>query len=135
MHAPRKVGKSVQAGISIDRIKFWRYCGRAINMAQQRSAKRGIPCTITAHDIDTLLVDQEWRCAVSGIPLEAPDGIAKAFGPSVDRIVPSLGYVPGNIRIVCNMVNGAMNKWGEETLWQLVAAIQDRRLERRWEVL
>jgi hypothetical protein len=42
------------------------------------------------------------------------------FGPSLDRIVPKLGYVTGNIRVVCNLANLAMHKWGEDPLREFV---------------
>jgi hypothetical protein len=44
------------------------------------------------------------------------------MGPSLDRIIPNLGYVPGNLRIVSNFVNIAMNEWGEEALKAFVEA-------------
>lgn len=44
----------------------------------------------------------------------------RALAPSIDRIIPSLGYVPGNIRLVVYAVNAAMNEWGEAVFWQIV---------------
>jgi hypothetical protein len=46
------------------------------------------------------------------------------FGPSLDRITPALGYVDGNLRVVCNIVNSAMNEWGTEALRELIAAMR-----------
>lgn len=109
-----------QIGAVGKRDRFWRYCAYAAQSAMYRAKKKGVPCTITHHDLDRLLVDQRWCCAVSGVPLIAPRADRGPFGPSLDRIVPSLGYVPGNIRIVCNLVNFAMNKWGDEPLRQFV---------------
>ncbi len=107
---------------------FWAYCKRAASAAQQRSKVRGWPCTIDGYFIDQLMVDQDWRCAVSGVLLEPPPGIGKgkrsAFAPSIDRIVPSLGYVPGNVRVVAWIVNAAMNEWGQEALMQLIDAMK-----------
>jgi len=83
-----------------------------------------MPCEIDAHAIDRLLVDQEWRCAISHVPLKAPGNPSavqrEAFAPSIDRIVPALGYVPGNVRVVCNIVNAAMSEWGLDSLMTLV---------------
>ena len=88
---------------------------------------------MTHHDLDQMLVDQQYRCAVSGIALEAPSGTIGPFGPSIDRIIPALGYVPGNIRIVCVMVNFAMNRWGEEPFRRLMRACRKLRKLREHE--
>lgn len=107
------------------RAAFWRYCIYASNGAVMRAKKAGLPYLIDSYFIDRLLVDQGWRCAVSGIDLTLV-GEREAFGPSLDRIEPSRGYVPGNLRIVCNMVNCAMNTWGEDAFRVLVARIKDQ---------
>ena len=110
------------------RADFWLYCKRSVPSAKVRAAKRGVPYAITAHDIDRLLVDQGWRCAISGIVLDRPNSSgAKPFGPSLDRIRPENGYVVGNIRVVCNMVNWAMNKWGEKPLRELLRNYKNSR--------
>jgi hypothetical protein len=111
-----------------ERQAFWRYCVQTKNAARERSRTKSVPCNIDDHLIDRLLVDQNWRCAVSGIPLKAPRGYREGyrkdpFGPSLDRIVPALGYVDGNLRIVCNIVNSAMNEWGLESLLELLNAM------------
>ena len=36
------------------------------------------------------------------------------FALSVDRIDGSQGYIPGNVRIVCNIVNFALNSFSDE---------------------
>ena len=71
-----------------------------------------------------MLVNQQWRCAISGVELRPPGGKIDPFGPSLDRIIPELGYVASNLRIVCNMVNFAMNEWGLENLMILVDAMK-----------
>jgi hypothetical protein len=109
---------------TIQREDFWRYCNYAAGSAEWRAKKAGVPYTIDAYTIDRLLVDQSWRCAISGIELMAPAaGKREAFGPSLDRIVPALGYVPGNVRIVSNMVNCALNEWGEEAFFEMLCSV------------
>lgn len=115
--------KGSQTKQSVQRGAFWRYCNVAANGAISRARQRGLPCEIDAYAIDRMLVDQGWRCAISNMPLEAR-GDHGPFGPSLDRIVPALGYVPGNIRVVCNMANWAMNRWGEEPLRAFINALR-----------
>jgi hypothetical protein len=134
---PRKVKKRKLVSIDpkMDRGAFWRYCVRAQFGARQRSKEKGVPVTIDKHFIDRLFIDQNWRCAVSGIPFTAPavgrgEWRKNPFGPSLDRKVPALGYVPGNIRLVCNIVNAAMNEWGEEALLILLNAMATRAISK-----
>lgn len=122
---PKAKRKAAHTAASLAREKLWNYCIRASYGARERSKKKGIPFAIDPHFLDQMLVDQKWRCAVSGAKLKPPSGDHKKhykdqFGPSLDRIVPSVGYVPGNVRIVCNIVNVAMNEWGLENLLALV---------------
>lgn len=105
--APHKIGAVSGA---IDRDAFWQFC---LRVGMRKS-------TLTPHEVDKLFVDQRWRCAVSGIPFDAPRGRRKPFGPSVDRIRPGGRYVVGNVRLVCNIVNFAMNEWGAGALYKLV---------------
>lgn len=115
-----------------DRAAFWGFCKRAAGNARGRARRAGVPCEIDAFLIDRLLVEQQWRCAVSGIALTAPRpqgaGIHSrdSFGPSIDRIIPDAGYVPGNVRVVCTMVNMAMSEWGADALFALCDAIRKR---------
>ena len=122
---PRMKVERKSTQINVDRGAFWTYCQQTARRAQHRSSARDLPCNIDPYVVDELLVLQEWRCAVSGIALAAPGAESGRgpFGPSLDRIIPTLGYVRGNLRIVCNMVNFAMNEWGLENLLKLVEAM------------
>lgn len=126
----RLVGKSGQIGV--DRASFWKYCVQTAGRCRARAIKGGFPCSIGPHDVDRLLVDQGWRCAISGLSLIPPDGKRRngfrqdPFGPSLDRISPRRGYVPGNIRIVAMMVNAAMNEWGAENFKLICRAVASK---------
>jgi hypothetical protein len=45
------------------------------------------------------------------------------FAPSLDRIDPQAGYTQDNVRVVCTIVNFAMNQWGEAYLKRIVASM------------
>lgn len=70
--------------------------------ARERAKKNGITFTITTKDIVIPTL-----CPILGIPL-APRGDGTGHrpeSPSVDRIIPALGYVPGNIAVVSHRAN------------------------------
>jgi hypothetical protein len=101
--------------------RFRLYCQRAAIGAHGRAKKAGVHCTIDERDIGQLLIDQNYCCAVSGLPLIA--ALDHPYRPSLDRIKPAEGYVPGNIRVVCMMVNQAMGHWGFKDLLTVVESI------------
>jgi hypothetical protein len=108
------------------------YCRRTAAAARFRAKKAGVPCDLNAHDLEEILSEQNYRCAVSDILLETPPfGKDRRFrqipfGPSLDRIIPAKGYVRGNVRITCSIVNMAMNEWGLEALLRVVAAMSKK---------
>lgn len=73
-----------------------------IQNARVRARIAGVPFTITANDIVI-----PTNCPILGIPLFQAKG--KRGGgdnsPSLDRIKPELGYVPGNIIVISNRAN------------------------------
>jgi hypothetical protein len=79
-----------------------------VKKARIRARKNGLDATITAADV-------EWptRCPVLGIDLIYPErtGQQKDRGdlppnyPSLDRLEPSKGYVPGNVFVISHRAN------------------------------
>ena len=76
-----------------------------LNKAKQRSNKRGIPFLLEEKDIP----DFPDTCPVLGIPVFRSEGRATDNSPSMDRIVPSKGYVRGNVRIISERANRLKN--------------------------
>ena len=68
--------------------------------ARNRSKRAGIEFSICVDDI--VVPD---RCPIPGIPLVVATGHAKDGSPSIDRIDPAKGYVPGNVAIISHKAN------------------------------
>jgi hypothetical protein len=69
------------------------------------------------------------KCQISGIPFDfskAIEGRRRPFYPSLDRKDSSKGYSFKNCRLVCSIVNIAMNEWGTLPLHHLVVAMAER---------
>lgn len=70
--------------------------------ARNRAAKKQVPFDLTEHDFEIPEV-----CPYLGIPLvRNTGGKSNAFNsPTLDRIVPELGYVKGNVEVVSLLAN------------------------------
>jgi hypothetical protein len=82
--------------------------------ARVRAAKSGVPCTITEDDLTI-----PPRCPVLGIEWGTKQWVNS---PSLDRIIPALGYVPGNVRVVSARAN---NLKKDASLAELEAVVND----------
>jgi hypothetical protein len=68
--------------------------------ARSRSRRLGIPFNLT---LDTISIPE--HCPVLGVKLEFGMGKPTPNSASIDRIIPSLGYVTGNIIVVSMRAN------------------------------
>ena len=68
-----------------------------LNGARKRAKRDGVPCTIGVDDIVVPAV-----CPALGIPLRVNRSGKgpRPNSPSLDKITPSLGYVPGNVCVI-----------------------------------
>ena len=91
---------------------FWR--------ARSRAARAGMDFALTPEDMPTVPV----YCPILGLKLVAGrvNGKHNPASPSIDRIHNSLGYVPGNVRIISYRANTLK---ADATLDELRALLQD----------
>jgi hypothetical protein len=68
--------------------------------AKNRAKAKGLPFDLEITDI---VVPE--TCPILGIPLQINNGSARDSSPSIDRIVPELGYIKGNIQIISHKAN------------------------------
>jgi hypothetical protein len=71
-----------------------------LNGAKYRSNRDGIPINITINDICI----PEF-CPDLGIPLAPSNGKVSPNSPTLDKIIPELGYVKGNVRVISSRAN------------------------------
>lgn len=81
--------------------------------ARYRAKRDGLPCTITEEDLEL-----PSHCPVLGRRLVLSEGRqgGRDDSPSLDKIVPELGYVPGNIIVVSQKANRLKNQLSTEQL-------------------
>lgn len=68
--------------------------------AKQRANKKGVEFTIRVEDI---IIPP--TCPILGVTLVRSNGRSSPNSPSLDRIDPSKGYIPGNVTVISNRAN------------------------------
>lgn len=93
--------------------------------ARSRAKKLGIPFDITVDDIHI-----PTHCPILQIKLDRDIG-ERASCPSLDRIVPSLGYVKGNVDVISFEANYLKNANTLDTVEKIRRYIKDHLWEAR----
>lgn len=82
-----------------------------LSASRTRAKKQGVPFAITIDDI--VIPDV---CPVLGIKLEWNEGRAMPNSPSLDKIIPHIGYVKGNIAVISCRANKIKNNASKEEI-------------------
>jgi hypothetical protein len=90
--------------------------------AQARAKAKGISFELTREDIKAVYHEV---CPIFGTPLRRNlRGNANPDSPTLDRIDPARGYIPGNIQVISNRANRMKSDATPEELLQFAAWIQ-----------
>ena len=71
-----------------------------------------------------MYLTQNKKCTLTKIDFvfEKVKTSKRPFAPSIDRVDSTLGYVKGNVRLVCTIVNIALNEFGDEIFGKMCEA-------------
>ena len=89
---------------------------------------RGIEFSVSFDYLADLLIEQDFQCALSGIPLDAMELSNNA---SLDRIDSKLGYVEGNLQWVTSEVNMMKQAYSQEVFIEICTAVADTNKKRK----
>jgi len=79
--------------------------------ARKRARRDEVPCDIKPEDIVIPEV-----CPVLGILMVHGEGKASFASPTLDRFLPELGYVKGNIEVISLRANSIKRHYSTETI-------------------
>jgi len=88
--------------------------------ARQRARRFSVPFGITIEDI-LKLFPSDGCCPITKEPFEQGDGKVGPRSMSLDRINPSLGYVPGNIAVISHLANTIKSDCTDPEVFRRVA--------------
>ncbi len=95
-----------------------------LNYAKDRSTKLGLPFDLDRAFIFNKLANG--RCEITGetFGMLSDDGYrVSPRTPSLDRIVPSKGYVKDNVRMVCFIINVMHHEWSDSLLLEFATLV------------
>ena len=113
-----------------DGFRKWRKSNRGnalVAAARFRAKVRNLPFDLDVEEIQSRI--NAGVCDLTGIPF-ALDPPRAWNAPSLDRIVPELGYVKSNVRVVLYSLNVMANTWGPNRILEIASAISARRVDR-----
>jgi hypothetical protein len=85
--------------------------------AKKRALKKGVPFDLSSAYVLSILTD---TCPVFGTEFKwMGNGKIIPESPSLDRIIPSLGYVEGNVVIISTKANNIKSAYGSKELYKV----------------
>jgi hypothetical protein len=90
--------------------------------AKQRAKKQNVPFELTKEYLSSIMTD---TCPILGIQLEFAGSSTRYNSPSLDRLIPELGYVEGNVYIISNKANAIKNNASPEELRKVAQWYED----------
>lgn len=105
-----------------DKIRRWRQSNPErvmLHKAKVRAKEENVPFDLEPEDIVIPEV-----CPVLGIKLEQGVGVMQDSSPSLDKIIPRLGYVKRNVRVISYRANRIKCDASEEEIQKVLNYIQ-----------
>lgn len=90
---------------------------------KRNAIENGIPFSITINDLKPFPI----RCPILGVKLVYESNVGRRGDmASIDRIIPSLGYVPGNVAIMSLRANRLKNNASLEEVRSLLKWMESK---------
>lgn len=103
---------------------------RGILRARASAAKDALAFDLTTEWALALILEQKFRCALTGVKFFDEHNTASRshpYAPSIDRIKAGEGYTQDNCRIVCHAANVMLFDWGEDVFRKAASGLMRSR--------
>lgn len=102
---------------------------------KDRARKRGLPEDLCPDDLRRMWLEQDGKCWWTGRPMDFFIGAARhPLRPSLDRIVPALGYTNGNVVWSSNFANRARGDLPAAEFADLMLSLDFDAAYRKWAI-
>ena len=93
---------------------YRRKLAKLMAMAKNRAKSKLVDFDLDVDFLVEMWEDQQGCCALTGLPfkLDISDHRVHPQCPSIDRIIPHLGYIKGNVRLITYHMNVALSEFG-----------------------
>ena len=101
-------------------------------ITERNAKRRHIPFSLTRQEFREIVERSQGRCMMTGIEFEFEryeGSCRRPFAPSLDRIKSTEGYTADNCRLICVLVNLALNQWGSGPLMRVARHLVQRENE------
>lgn len=120
------------------RTKKWKeqnprriWAGTAYKSAKARAKKKEVPFNLTIEYVMSIMPD---ICPVFGTEFKySGNKVSGDTSPSLDRIVPALGYVEGNVKVISVKANNIKNKYCSEDIFTVAQWLQGIEKDEAWQ--
>jgi hypothetical protein len=92
-----------------------------VKSARGRAKEHGVPFDIKAKDIRACF-PKDGCCPITRQPFERGEGKCGPQSMSLDRIIPELGYVPGNIAVISHLANTIKQNCTDPEVFRRIAS-------------
>lgn len=91
-----------------------------LKFARKRAKAAKVPFSITEEDVLSL-IPEDGCCPITGKPLVHGEGKVGPQSMTLDRVIPSLGYVPGNVMVISHLANTIKQNCTDPQVFRRVA--------------
>jgi hypothetical protein len=91
-------------------------------LAKQRALKKGVPFDLSIEDVEEIISDM--KCFYLGIELKKNQGFLTFDSLTLDRIIPRLGYVKGNVVACSHRANTIKNTASIQDLEKMLDSLK-----------
>lgn len=122
---PKKASKRTEEWRKRNPIKFT--ISNLLSQSKHRAKLKGVEHNITAEWLQPKL--ERGVCEITGLPFDFSFGLGKGklpWAPTLDRIIPELGYTKENTQVVVWMYNAAKHTYTHQEVMMLVNALLEK---------